>query len=114
VALEPAEKQTQGGIWIPDASQDTGGSGYILAMGEDVGLGDGGYSPYWSNTDIPVLKLQESLVGRHIVFGKYSLKGIHMDTRDRDFQDNFGMIHAKDVWLFQNDESGWKIQPKEE
>jgi len=115
IAIEPAEKVSPGGIIIPDAARDSGGAGFIIAIGQDVGAGTGGYDPWFPDAETREawFKEQRNLLGSHIVYGKFALWSLRMDLRDRDFETNFGIIHAKDVWLFQNDENGWVIPPKE-
>ena len=125
------EEKSKGGIIIPDTAQDSGGAGYILMIGDEVGFDTSSYYdafPFFQKAvkrakreglsdeefDTLVEHGQTNLLGRHIVYGKYTSKSIRMDVQDRDFETTFAMIHAKDVWLFQNDEDRWVIPTKEE
>ncbi len=119
VAVDPAEERTAGGIIIPQSTADAqrSGSGYIVKIGEQVGLGNmfntASYDPWFDEKvckSDSFLDRQLLTIGRHVCYGQFAGRTLRLGPADHEHSTDYEMIHAKDILFFHNDEKGFALK----
>jgi co-chaperonin GroES (HSP10) len=94
VLRDPSPEISEGGIYIPDAAQQTLAAGIIIKVGPDVGVVTNKYSGSSPFVD------PASLVGCHVVFGRWCGKTLTAQpVRERDdYSSEWLVMPEDDIW----------------